>query len=140
MAFFSRSSNVRSSLASLVNKAHIQQTLKPAFWLACLAVATLSLLPPKDLPTIAMDIWDKAQHAIGFLGLGILGLLAYPCHPTKVLAGLVLFGLCIEVAQAATGWRAGDVLDWMADLTGLLVAMALRWAQIRFGAPRNAAR
>lgn len=123
-----------------MNKALAQQSLKLAFWLACLVVATLSLLPPKDLPTIAMDIWDKAQHALGFLILGVLGLLAYQRHPAKVMAGLVLFGLAIEAAQAATGWRTGDALDWLADMAGLLVAMVLRWTQANFNARRDRAR
>ncbi len=115
-----------------MNKALVQQSLKLAFWLACLVVATLSLLPPNDLPTIAMDIWDKAQHALGFLFLGVLGFLAYQRHPAKVLAGLMLFGMTIEMAQAATGWRTGDAVDWLADMVGLLIAMVLRWTQAHF--------
>jgi VanZ family protein len=121
-----------------VNKALAQQSLKLAFWLACVTVATLSLLPTDDLPTIAMDIWDKAQHATGFLGLGMLGFLAYPRYPTKVMTGLVLLGLAIEVAQAATGWRTGDALDWLADLVGLLIAFLLRYAFRRISADRKA--
>ena len=97
--------------------------LTAAFWLACIAVAVLSLLPVNELPKISMDIWDKAQHASGFALLGLLGLLAYPPHATRVLGGLLLFGAGIEFAQAATGWRTGDALDWLADALGLSVAM-----------------
>lgn len=94
------------------------------FWLACAVVATLSLLPVNELPSITLDIWDKAQHATGFFGLGLLGLWAYPRHFARVCFGLLLFGALIEVAQAASGWRTGDVLDWLADSVGLALAVA----------------
>mgnify|MGYP006157421105 CR=1 FL=1 len=60
-----------------------------------------------------------AQHALGFAGLTFLGVLAYARWPLRVLAGLALLGLCIEVAQSLTGWRHGDGWDWLADLVGL---------------------
>ncbi len=103
---------------------HLQTMFKSAFWLACLAVATLSLLPVNELPPIVMDLWDKAQHALGFFGLGLLGLQAYHQKFFKVCIGLLLFGAAIEVAQALSGWRMGDPLDWLADAIGILMAGA----------------
>ena len=100
----------------------IHTAVATAFWLACAVVATLSLLPVNELPSIALNLWDKAQHASGFFLLGVLGLLAYPHQFSRVLIGLLLFGALIEMAQAASGWRTGDVLDWLADSTGLALA------------------
>jgi len=39
-----------------------------------------------------------------------------------MLVGLLLLGAVIEVAQAATGWRVGDVADWVADAVGVGLA------------------
>ncbi|MEX1167300.1 MAG: VanZ family protein [Hydrogenophaga sp.] len=93
-----------------------------AFWFACAVVATLSLLPVDELPSIALNLWDKAQHAGGFFLLGALGALAYPHRPVRVFIGLLLFGALIELAQTASGWRTGDLLDWLADALGLALA------------------
>ena len=110
-----------------MNKLLAHPALAIAFWLACAAVATLSLLPVAELPAITLDLWDKAQHAAGFFCLGALGWLAYPVRPLRLCVGLLVFGALIEVAQSATGWRTGDVLDWIADATGVLfAAMAMR--------------
>lgn len=96
--------------------------IRPAFWLACAVIAVLSLLPDGYLPPGAFDWWDKAQHALAFGVLGILGLLAYASATQRVLSGLLIFGAVIELAQAATGWRYGDWHDWLADAVGVGVA------------------
>jgi VanZ family protein len=106
-----------------VNKLLAHPALIIAFWLACTAVATLSLLPVAELPPITMNLWDKAQHATGFFCLGVLGWLAYHRIPLRLCIGLLVFGMAIEVAQSATGWRTGDALDWLADAVGVLFAM-----------------
>ncbi|MGM9428574.1 VanZ family protein [Hydrogenophaga sp. MI9] len=96
-----------------------------AFWAACATVGVLSLTPVDRLPPQIFDIWDKAQHAAGFAGLAFLGRLAYPRRMPGLLAGLLLYGALIEVAQAATGWRHGDVNDWLADAVGVLMGTAM---------------
>jgi VanZ family protein len=94
------------------------------------AVTIASLTPTPYLPPQVFDIWDKAQHAGAFLLLGGMGLLAYPlAYPasaSRVLLGLLAFGGGIELAQAATGWRIGDWLDWLADAIGI-AAVYLAW-------------
>lgn len=96
-----------------------QRVLPWLFGALLLAVATLSLLPTAYLPAQAFNLWDKAQHALGFAALAVCGLLAYPHHAARVLVGLLLYGGAIELAQAATGWRYGDWHDWLADALGL---------------------
>jgi len=113
---------INPSTCLQVNKAHLHYALAAAFWFACTAVATLSLIPVSELPSITLDVWDKAQHAAGFFFLCALGLVAYPRHITRVCMGLLLFGIVIEVAQSISGWRTGDWLDWLADALGVLLA------------------
>ncbi|MGS5086984.1 VanZ family protein [Hydrogenophaga sp. A37] len=98
---------------------------KSAFWLCAVVVAILSLLPVAYLPPQTFDIWDKAQHAGGFVALTLLGHCAYPHHLWRICLGLLVYGAVIELAQSATGWRHGDGLDLLADGTGIALTTAL---------------
>lgn len=101
--------------------------LRSSFWLLLWGMLVLSLLPVDQLPS-AFNFWDKAQHAFGFAGLAVTGLLVYPGRAGRVLLGLALFGIGIECAQHLTGWRQGDWVDWVADCVGLGIgAFGLRW-------------
>jgi len=93
---------------------------KVSFWTLVLVTLWLSLIPAEQVPS-AFHFWDKAQHALGFAGLAVTGLLAYPGHLRRVLVGLALFGIAIEVTQWLTGWRQGDWQDWVADCVGLVM-------------------
>ena len=93
-----------------------------AFWACLLGVVVLSLTPVQQLPPQVLNLWDKAQHAGGFAVLTLLGLWAYPQRAVTLLAAMLALGAGIEVAQAATGWRYGDVADWLADAVGVAAA------------------
>lgn len=101
---------------------------RPGFWALLLCVAVLSLLPTDYLPPPIFSLWDKAQHALAFTALAALGLQAYPRRRWQVLAGLLVFGGLIELAQAATGWRHGEWADWLADAVGLALGLGLALA------------
>lgn len=104
---------------------------KWSFWLLVLITLWLSLIPADQVPP-AFHFWDKAQHALGFMGLGFLGLIAYPGRVQAVMFGLVLLGVGIEVAQWFTGWRNGDWQDWVADCLGMMIgAVAWRLRRLR---------
>ena len=92
---------------------------KLAFWLLCALIAVLSLLPVDQLPPQTLNVWDKAQHAIGFMMLSVAGLAAYPRQYRPLSVGLLVFGAAIEVAQSFTTWRYGDGWDWVADAVGI---------------------
>ena len=96
-----------------------------AFWACLLAVVALSLTPVQHLPQQVFSLCDKAQHAGGFAVLTLLGLWAYPQRAMMLLAAMLALGVGIEVVQSATGWRYGDVLDWVADAVGVAAAYAL---------------
>lgn len=99
---------------------------KIAFWLCLTLVLLLSLLPTDMLPPQAFNLWDKAQHALGFALLSALGFSAYPDLRRVWLGyGLLGAGGFIELAQAATGWRHGDWLDLIANGVGIAVASVL---------------
>lgn len=97
------------------------------FWLGFIGVGVLSLMPSAYLPSQSWDIWDKAQHVLAFVVLGLLGLAAYPQLPCRVGTGLLLYAVAIEIAQSATGWRQGDWQDWVADVFGLVLAYLIRF-------------
>lgn len=98
---------------------------KIAFWLCLTGLVTLSLLPTTYLPAPVFSIWDKAQHALGFAVLTGLGHLAYPSRPWRIVGGMLLAGLGIELVQTVTGWRHGDGLDLLADILGIAVATGI---------------
>lgn len=105
-----------------------------SFWLICLSVLVLSLLPVQHLPPMTLNWWDKAQHAFAFFVLGVVGLLAYAHRTREVIGGLVFLGISIEVLQAITGWRYGDYADVMADLVGIAIAWAVWVGFLRLSA------
>lgn len=95
------------------------------FWTSVLGVCVMSLLPADRLPSLVFDWWDKAQHALGFAWLALWSRLAYPRWPRGALLGLLALGALIEVAQAVTGWRYGEVADWVADAVGVFAVWGL---------------
>lgn len=104
------------------------------FSAAVFAILYLSLAPTSSVP--AVDVWDKAQHALAFGGLTALGLAFWPGRWRAVALFAVALGLAVEVLQSAMGnGRHGDWLDLLADAVGVLAAIrltqALRWARRR---------
>jgi VanZ family protein len=105
-------------------------SIRTAFWCSAIVLAVASLVPVELLPREAANIWDKGQHAFGFAWLALVGLLAYSRKPWPLLAGLLMYGGLIELLQAATGWRYGEWLDFLADGIGILIGAAL-WLVLR---------
>jgi VanZ family protein len=99
--------------------------LKFIFWILCGVVVVLSLLPADQLPPATLDVWDKAQHALGFALLTTAGLMAYPRPSARLAGGLLLLGAGIELAQSLTTWRQGDGWDWLADAIGIAIVMLI---------------
>jgi VanZ family protein len=109
------------------------------FWGAVSTITVFSLLPGAYLPPVAFSVWDKAQHALGFLVLGTLGLGSYPNSSVRVVFGLLTYGAVIELAQAATGWRYGDWQDWLANAVGVALAYGFWCAAKSTAKPTNKA-
>lgn len=97
-----------------------------AFWGCAVAVLTLCLLPPTvHLPSTG---WDKANHALAFAVLALLGLLAHPVRRPQVVWGLLAYGALTEVLQSFTGYRSAEWLDLAADGVGIVLGwLVARW-------------
>lgn len=106
------------------------------FVLALFWTAWSSLVPVASLPSV--DLWDKAAHAINYGVLTILLVLAMKRSRPWVAAGWAMtYGILIELAQAATGYRTGDWQDAAANGVGIVCAALLIEFMMR---ARNAAR
>ena len=106
------------------------------FAIACCVIAWLSLSPTEALPQ-GLTFWDKAEHALAYLALSLLGAWAFPGRLGRLAAGLFLGGVGVEILQSTMGLgRQGDPWDAVANSTGiavgLLVAFLVRtWAARR---------
>jgi VanZ family protein len=116
----------------------VPMAARMVWFVALFGVVALSLTPVDRLPPQVFDVWDKAQHAFGFAVLAVLGVLAYPGRMGRLVLGLLVLGALIEVAQSMSGWRYGDVADWVADALGVAAgapvgryahAVRQRWAR-----------
>lgn len=105
------------------------------FALACCVIAWLSLSPTEALPQ-GLTFWDKAEHALAYLALALLGAWAFPGRLGRLAIGLFLAGVGVEILQSTMGLgRQGDPWDAVANSTGiaagLLIALAARRLQRR---------
>ncbi|MEJ8825635.1 VanZ family protein [Variovorax humicola] len=89
-----------------------------AFWVACLTVLALALMPtvPSEIPTTG---WDKSNHMLAFAVLGLLGRSAYGHRLSAVAIGLFFCGALIEVLQSFTPTRMAEWGDLFADSLGI---------------------
>ena len=92
------------------------------FWLCCASVLALALLPPVSADIMPSTGWDKSNHALAFAVMAVLGFRAYPDRVWWVLAGLLAYGLGLEVAQSLTPTRQAEWVDVLADMVGLVLA------------------
>ena len=88
------------------------------FWITLIVVLALALAPmaPRTAPNFGSD---KINHLLAFATLGLLGSAAYPKRLVAVLAGLMGYGVLIEVLQSFTATRHAEWADLLADGTGL---------------------
>ena len=96
----------------------------PLLFCICLALVTLlALIPSTSIPK-AIQFWDKAQHALAYSVLSIIGSFAFPQRLRLVFFGLITHGAIIEVMQGAlTRTRFGEPLDVLADGIGVLAGI-----------------
>lgn len=97
----------------------------------------ISQLPVEHLPPMTLNWWDKAQHALSFFILGMLGLAIYPKNWAQLAFGLLCYGALMEMLQSLIGWRHGEFLDWVADIFGVLSALIVYFFYHRFSKKRN---
>lgn len=102
----------------------IRTLLRALFVLALIGVFWLALMPAPEVMKLVS--WqDKIEHGVLFAALMGLGALAWPRHLLTLAAILLLYGAAMEVAQSFTGYRFGDVWDWLADALGIVFMIGL---------------
>lgn len=90
--------------------------------IALIAITTLALIPQSEVPVTTL--WDKADHALAFLVLGLLAHRAFidVRFPTVIAPALLGYGALLEILQALTPTRVGSFSDLVADMVGVLLA------------------
>jgi hypothetical protein len=83
-----------------------------------------SLAPAQALPEVSL--WDKAEHALAWAGLTLLGLGFWPGRRWAIAAYALALGLMVEFGQANMDLgRMGDWRDLLADAIGIAAALGL---------------
>ena len=97
-------------------------TFQVLLWVLLTIVTYLLLIEIKPTP----QTWpkDKFQHVIFFVLLTYFGRNAYPKYGLYVGLGLATYGGLMELLQTAfTHTRTGNIVDWLADLVGILLGV-----------------
>jgi VanZ family protein len=92
-----------------------------AFYTCAVAVLVLATMPTQQAMLLSTG-WDKSNHVMAFLVLGLLGLRAHPAVPMRCLLGLFGFGIAIELVQSLLPHRGAEWQDLVADGVGLAIA------------------
>jgi hypothetical protein len=100
-----------------------------------MALAAWLFIAPDVGPPPAIPFQDKIFHAVAFACLTGPGVLVLPRRYLWFwVAHMAALGGGIELVQARAGeGRSGDVIDFAADVVGIVVALAIgRWLRSRF--------
>ncbi len=83
--------------------------------------------------------WDKFQHYLAYMVMGLLAFRAANRMPLarvspywQALIVGALYGALDELHQSFVPGRNMSILDWLADVTGLLVALAVAYLYTRY--------
>ena len=100
-----------------------------AGWVALLVlVATGSLMPSSGLPGIAFPGADKLQHGAGYALMSAYAVMLFATRRVRwtAAAGLLAFGIAIELAQGAfTADRNPELGDVAANAAGIAAGLLL---------------
>ncbi len=79
------------------------------------------MLPQEVLPETG--VWDKLEHVVAYAALCVTGAIAYPrkLARSKLLLGLVLYGVALEALQSIVPGRVASIADVSANTLGVVV-------------------
>lgn len=98
----------------------------PYLFVSLLILVTYLLLMEMPPATPSWPYKDKVQHITVFLALTISGGLAFQNRCVALCTMLAAYGALMEVLQSVlTVTRIASIYDWLADVTGILIATAL---------------
>lgn len=117
----------------MMEQVNIKKISMVLFCLYILAVCILCFMKPDDLPQVERTFFgiplDKVAHFLMFLPFTILSGLSFVHKGCSLPKGLAVIAILFivgagtaygtEVIQAQTGYRAYEIGDYLADLTGL---------------------
>ncbi|WP_408648493.1 VanZ family protein [Tenacibaculum pacificus] len=108
-------------------KSLLKDNLTKIAILITISIAILSLIKIGKQPAIIqINHLDKYEHAFAYFVLCFVWLLAYSKTKNNsfiVVFCCVFYGIIIEALQVTiTTYRSGDVLDIVANTTGILIA------------------
>ncbi|CAM1334482.1 VanZ family protein [Tenacibaculum aestuariivivum] len=115
-------------------KSLLKDNLKKIAILVTISIAILSLIKIGSQPIQVKNI-DKYEHIIAYFFLTFIWLLAF--GKTKTNQFIIVFccffyGIIIEALQVTlTTYRTGDVLDVIANTTGILIAYIVYFIFLR---------
>ena len=106
-----------------------QPRLRRLWWFLGLvllvAIAVLSLIPLRG-PVIDVPSSDKLLHAFAYVVLTLyFGELVGDGRLTRVLIGLLMYGIAIELLQTLAPPRSAELADLVANLAGMLIGTLL---------------
>ncbi len=102
--------------------AHIRPYTPFIFWGLVAFVSKLLLM--EHVGTLpSFPYLDKIIHACLFITLTLVGYLAYSDYKKWLYISLATYGAITEIMQEVlTNTRFASIYDWLADLTGILIA------------------
>jgi len=107
--------------------------LRGSFVLALVIIFILAMIPMAVVPEV-VSFRDKLHHTAAFAVLMLLGRGGWPARTAALVAGLIGYGVLIEVCQhTLTTNRVGEFRDVVADGLGVAIgwllgrSSALRW-------------
>ena len=107
------------------------------FWAGVAAVCAASLAPQQVLPRPGVS--DKLLHLAAYF---VLMAASYPAYGTRaaerrIVAGLVVLGLALELVQTVSPLRVLSLADAAAGAAGVALAMLAARATTRIAALRR---
>lgn len=92
-----------------------------AAWFFLLVIVALSVVPPTLRPTTTVP--HDLEHALAFLGSGILFGIAYTGHEFVLSTGAVALCAVIEMVQLFVPGRHARMIDLVVDAAAALVGV-----------------
>lgn len=98
-----------------------------AGWLGMLALVAIgSLMPSSGLPDVGFPGADKLQHGVGYAAMSAYAAMLFATRRARwtAAAGLLAFGIAIELAQGAfTVDRSSELADVFANAAGIVAGL-----------------
>jgi VanZ family protein len=100
-------------------------------WLMLAGVAFLLVTPQVPDP-LEVAHADKLYHVAGFAMLAAWAALLFRSRQALLLRGLMLigFGALMEAVQVLLPWRSGDLGDFVANTSGVLLGLAIAFTPL----------